>query len=191
MGIHPPRSDSATNGLSIRGKAGDWVAPLGGTPTGTPTLNDGRIYVVPWHLPSGRGIDQVAIAVTGAGAGGTLLRFMAFADDDGWPGTLVGDYGTAAGDAVASITKAVTVAHRSLVWIGVGAFGGSPAVRGLQKAGGHTVVAAAGTSLVDNEYRFPIVMSGYGGVAPGTWPVSRGSALGLNTFTINMAARLS
>jgi hypothetical protein len=139
--------------------AGQYAFPISGNSTGTsPSLGVGTLRVLPWVVTRTFSIDRIGGEVTAIGDVGSLLRLGVYADNgNAYPGALVLDAGTIAGDSATAqqVTCALTLAP-GLYWIGgavqavtttqptvriVGAFAPtSPLISGTSIPGANAVV---------------------------------------------------
>jgi len=121
-------------------RTGQFYGPIGAS-TSTRSFSANQLRVVPFRVRSSQLFDRISIETTTAGGAGTLYRLGVFASHtDGFPGAVLLDAGTVAGDAAPApqtITISLTLTP-GVYWLGVAAqsVAGSPVLRGL--SGGDT-----------------------------------------------------
>ena len=123
--------------LSPRGPApvsGNYFYPLGSGATGTNTLPNGFLYVVPWELGAATTLTRLGIDVSTVGEAGSKVRLGIYADTGNWyPGSLVLDAGQLLGDSATmqelTISQALTAGTYWLGAVGQSATTTPPTIR--------------------------------------------------------------
>ena len=142
------------------------------------TLGNGTGRFSPWRIRRTTTFSKIGAEVTAAGDSGSVLRIGIYADDGtGYPGALVLDAGTIAGDAiaVAEIATSFTLTP-GLYWVGAvvqGVTTTQPTVRtiamdlgGEMPLTGGTIPAAAAIPVVG------FVGFSMTGALPAAWPTA-------------------
>jgi hypothetical protein len=101
--------------------SGQYYHPVSAGSSGTSsTLANGSLRVAPFFVPNSVTLSRIGAEITSAGDAGCKLRLGIYADDGtGYPGALVLDAGTIAGDSVA--VQEITISQAlspGLYWIG-------------------------------------------------------------------------
>lgn len=114
-GVQPP-SD-------VQLRSGTYSFTSDGLP-GTGTLTNGTLRVHQWKVPNAVTLTRIGAEVTTVGDAACTVRLGIYADAGGYPGALMVDAGTIAGDAVAVAEKTISTALApGLYWIGAVAQG--------------------------------------------------------------------
>jgi hypothetical protein len=122
---------SAVRPMATPMRTGLWYGPQGSATTVAPATN--VLHAVPIYIGNAVTLTSIGINVTGAGAGGTVIRLGIYSDivdtRGGYPGNLLLDAGTVAGDSVAFVSTAISQAVApGLYWLACVAQGGTPTV---------------------------------------------------------------
>lgn len=92
-----------------------YYASIGATSTLAPSNN--QVRACPLFISKACTIDRIGVEVTIIGQVGSVVRLGIYSDDgNGYPAALLGDYGTVAGDAVASPEIAISQAMTPGLW---------------------------------------------------------------------------
>jgi hypothetical protein len=173
------RSAGAAGGGGSAPAAGQYLAPYmraglyyatAGTTTTTSPPNQ-SLRVTPLYVPRALTLDRIGLDVTTAGQAGAVIRLGIYADDGGYPGALVLDAGTIAGDAVA--TPEITIAQALAIgvyWLGAcvqNAATTQPTVRAL--AGGQLVFPASTGTAAANTSGAGFQQTNVAGALPATF----------------------
>lgn len=100
--------------------AGQYVLPCGAGAVATAATGNGSLRLAPWRVERAITIDRLAVEVTTAGEAGSVFRLGAYGDSSGYPGALLVDGGTVAGDTTGAkeVTITALVLTPGLYWIG-------------------------------------------------------------------------
>jgi hypothetical protein len=111
--------------------------PIGGT-SGSGSLTNGVLALVPFMSPVANTLDRVGVeVVTTAGGSGSVHRLGLWANSAGLPGTLLTDFGTVATTSTGlfEITISQAVSANTLYWLGVAQQGAPTPVATLRTGG--------------------------------------------------------
>lgn len=110
------------------------LSTIGHTTRTTQSLTQDRLYYHPMIFEESVTIDAVGVDVTTAGGAGAVVRLGLYADDDGWPGSRLVDFGTVASTSTGIRTIAVSqTIDAGVYWVAtVGQVSGSTVVRATQ-----------------------------------------------------------
>jgi len=88
--------------------SGQYYSHFAGGGSSTGSLSANTLIGVPIFIGGSQAVTEIGIEVTGAGAGGTVIRLGIYSDSGGVPGSLLLDAGTVAADSAAVKTIAIT-----------------------------------------------------------------------------------
>ena len=160
--------------MSTPMRTGLWYSSQGGATTSAPAAS--FLYAAPIYIGNAVTLTSIGINVTVAGGAATVIRLGIYSDiadsRGGYPGSLLIDAGTVAGDAIAFASVAISQAVApGLYWLAYVAQGGvapNPTVSVLN--GPNPYVGVSGTTTVGarSGYRQAAVS----GALPGTFTAS-------------------
>lgn len=101
-------------------KTGNYYFTASPNTSGSTTLGTGNLRLTPWPVPNTVTLTRIGAEVIAAGDAGCKFRLGIYADDgSGYPGALVLDAGTIAGDAATAQEIVISQAlSPGLYWVG-------------------------------------------------------------------------